>query len=491
MASSCGSFTVVCVVALVLVAASLALANRNHDARAAGDVALARGMRNLDWENRRGNERIAVDGETPAGRRGGGAGNGGRRRGGNRRNNNGAGGRRGGRGRGRGRGRGQRPPFSRREMNLVGRLSDANAQFSLQMYSTLKQDRPELIFSPHSIHTALTMTYMGARDRTARQMVRTLGLRRLKKQKAHVAYAALTTSLAQPGNVTLNTANAVYSKPQLPIEEAFRTNLVNLYKAKFDVFDYEAENGPEVPINRWVASMTQDKVTDLLERGTITPLTAMVIVNAIYFKGNWKEKFEPDETSEQTFYQERGSTVPVQMMKRTANFNYSHSQALQAHVVELPYQDGRFSMYVILPETRGALNQVEAGLNLETLNHLLLTLRSNRVELHLPRFKSESKFSLKEALQNMGMSDPFSQTRASFSGICTSHDLFISDVIHQAVVEVSEEGTEAAAATGVVIGLRSFAPNPIEVKADHPFIYGIRDKLSKVWLFMGRYNARQ
>ncbi|KAL8586265.1 hypothetical protein ACOMHN_003780 [Nucella lapillus] len=443
--------------------------------------------------SRRGNEEIAVDNGVSNRRRG--AGRSGNR--GNRRNNGGrrrggrGGRRRGGRGgRGRGRPAGRAPVrMNRRERRLIGRLAAANGAFSLQMYTRLKQDHQEFVFSPHSTHTALTMTYMGARERTAKQMRKVLGLKGLKNDTVHVAYAALIERLNNSGNVTLNVANAVYVKPNLPIEEAFRFRLQSLYRAAFDHFDMAAEGGPEAPINAWVANQTHDKIRDLLGAGTIDDLTALIIVNAIYFKGAWKDKFDAELTSEQDFHRDDGSTPRVKMMRRTGRYNYSLAQDLSAHIVELPYQDGQFSMFVILPEARNRMDEVEQRLTVASLNNHLQNLRSTKIELHLPKFKSESKFSLKNTLKRMGMRLPFSN-RAKFDGICSTQDLKITDVIHQAMVEVSEEGTEAAASTAVIIGLRSFPrPTPV-IRADHPFLYAIRDNLTNTWLFVGKYSAK-
>lgn len=334
------------------------------------------------------------------------------------------------------------------------------------------------------------MTYLGAREQTEKQMLKVLNLKKLRKQKAHEAYAALTNSLTNnAGNVTLNVANAVYVKPNLPIEDAFRTGLQEIYKAEFDHFDFEAEGGPESPINTWVSGRTAGKIDNLLDQGTITPLTAMVIINAIYFKGGWLNKFDESATTEQPFHQSGVAPVTVPLMTRTDNYNYTQSAALQSHVVELPYQDGRFSMFVILPTTRNNLAQVEQVLTVEALTSALVSVTSTRVRLFLPRFKSESKFSLKDTMKAMGMTNPFDPESAKFSGICTVFDLYISDVIHQATVEVTEEGTVAAAATGVIIGLRSFPRPAIEVRADHPFLYLIRDNHTKTILFMGKYSA--
>lgn len=373
----------------------------------------------------------------------------------------------------------------------MGRLAGANGLFSLQLYNTLKDSHQELVFSPHSIHTALTMTYMGARERTAKQMLKVLGLKRLRKDKAHLAYAALVNSLTDAGNVTLNVANAVYVKPNLPIEEAFRSRLLSMYKAAFDHFDFGASGGPEAPINAWVANKTQNKIQDLLAPGTIDDLTALIIINAIYFKGRWMHPFDARLTSEQDFYRDDRSTTRVQMMRRTGDYNYTQAQGLSAHIVELPYQDGRFSMFVILPVTGSTMSDVEGRLTMATLNDHLQNLRSTNIELHLPKFKSESRFSLKNTLKRMGMRLPFND-RAKFGGICSTQDLKITDVIHQAVVEVSEEGTEAAAATAVIIGLRASFPRarPV-VKADHPFLYAIRDNLTGTWLFVGKYSAQE
>lgn len=371
----------------------------------------------------------------------------------------------------------------------MGRLAEASGQFSLQLYSRLKEGRPDLVFSPHSLHTALTMTYMGARARTAQQMLRVLGLRRLRN-RAHLAYAALVDSLTNAGNVTLNVANAVYVKPNLPVEDAFRTGLQTMYKAEFDHFDMQAEGGAEAPINRWVAEKTVNKIPNLLSAGTINDLTAMIIINAIYFKGAWRDPFDSRFTSDDTFYRDDGSTTTVPLMTRTASYNYTAANDLSAHIVELPYQGNRFSMYIIVPMTRNMLSDIEERLTLASLNTHVDSMQARHVQLYLPKFTTTSSLALKEPLKRMGMRVPFSRS-ASFNGICSTHDLKITEVIHQAVIEVTEEGTEAAGASAVIIGLRSFPMQTTLVRADHPFMYGIRDNLSNTWLFMGKYSAQE
>ncbi|PVD18799.1 hypothetical protein C0Q70_21352 [Pomacea canaliculata] len=344
--------------------------------------------------------------------------------------------------------------LTKQHVKLIENLSSASAIFSSSLYSQLRQNvSSDIVFSPFSVHVALTMTYLGAQKATAKEMIKVLGLSKLQKKKAHLAYSALLKTSQLSTSVELNLANAVFVKPNLPVEKTFRQGLVQMYRAKFGHFNLSAVGGPETPINTWVGNVTKGKIPDFLAPDTIDNKTAMMIVNALYFKGSWLNTFNLADTAKKPFYLDDGTTVTVPMMKKEDNFKCKRSKNLKADIVELPYKDQRYSIFIVLPVSPGTLSQVEQSLKMEEFTSELSSMVNAKLELFLPS---------------------------------SEKDLYISDVIHEAVVEVNEEGTEASAATAVKISSRSF---PIRFRADHPFLYIIRDNTYKMVLFMGRYTG--
>jgi serpin B len=212
-------------------------------------------------------------------------------------------------------------------------------------------------------------------------------------------------------------------------------------------------------------------------------MTRLVLTNAIYFKGKWATPFKPEQTQEAPFTLLSGEKVNVPMMHQTAHFGYMETDTIQ--VLELPYVNNDLSMVILLPKKPDGVNELEKGLTSETITGWLAGLRKREVQVYVPRFKLTSEFSLAETLSAMGMPDAFS-TKADFSGITGNRDLFISAVVHKAYVEVNEEGTEAAAATGVAMKLTAVAPPPPVFRADHPFVFLIRDNQTGSILFLGR-----
>jgi serpin B len=237
-------------------------------------------------------------------------------------------------------------------------------------------------------------------------------------------------------------------------------------------------------INAWVEKKTNGKIKDLISPGVLDSMTRLVLTNAIYFKGNWAKQFKENRTQDAPFTLADGKKIEVAMMNQKAEFGYMETDTFQA--LELPYVDEELSMVILLPKEIDALNEFEKALTTENLNQRLAEIHKCEVVVFVPKFKTTSQFSLADVLKSMGMKDAFSSD-ADFSGINGKRDLFISAVIHKAFVEVNEEGTEAAAATGVVMRLTSVGPAAIPVfRADHPFLFLIRDNLSGSILFIGR-----
>jgi len=233
-----------------------------------------------------------------------------------------------------------------------------------------------------------------------------------------------------------------------------------------------------------VEKKTRNKIKNLIPKGVLNRLTRLVLTNAIYFKGNWESQFKKDRTKDGPFTLAGGEKVNVTMMNQTADFNYMETEDFQG--LELPYVDNELSMIILLPKRVDGLAEFEKTLTLKNLSQWLAKLRKRKVIVSVPKFKMTSQFRLAEVLKSMGMTDAFVPDVADFSGMNGKRDLFISAVIHKAYVDVNEEGTEAAAATAVVVGITSMPARPPVFRADHPFLFLIRDNHSGSILFIGR-----
>jgi len=361
-------------------------------------------------------------------------------------------------------------------------LVEGNARFALDLYRALREEDGNLFFSPYSISLALAMTYSGARGETENQMANTLRFT-LPQSVLHPAFHGLDTNLMQRASdlegVKLSVASALWGQIGYPFLSDFRDTLVESYDAPLRLTDFaNASEEARTEINDWVSNATNGKIRELMKAGTITPLTRLVLANAITFKGTWKLQFDPLKTESAPFYRLDGSKVAVPMMRKQERFPYTERRDFQA--IELPYAGDALSMVILLPE-EGMFEAFEADLGVERLDAILAQLYSQKVQLAMPRFELTSEFSLADTLTWLGMPDAFTGT-ADFSGMDGTRDLFIGHVAHKVYVSVNEEGTEAAAATGVSMTLSL----PLMMVVDHPFIFLIRDIETGTILFMGR-----
>lgn len=284
----------------------------------------------------------------------------------------------------------------------------------------------------------------------------------------------------------LEIANGLWAQKKQPFLPAFLNVAQQDYEANLNQADFRTSaDATRMQINDWVDHKTKGKITDLLQRGVLDPTTRLVLVNAIYFKGRWAREFDKHLTIQAPFTVTPTQRPEVPLMNLTADFQYAEIEGLQ--LLELPYVGGDLDLVVLLPREVAGLQGLEELLNEKTLGLWLAQARNQKVAVFLPRFKLTAQFSLAQQLAEMGMADAFSK-RADFSGIDGRHDLFISAVVHKAFVEVNEEGTEAAAATGVVMRKALvMRPQPTPVfRADHPFLFLIRDNRSGSILFLGR-----
>jgi serpin B len=372
-------------------------------------------------------------------------------------------------------------------------LVRGNSEFAFDLYQHLRQEKGDgnLFYSPFSISLALAMTYAGARGETERQMTDTLHFR-LPQERLHPALNGLDLELASRGEggagkdgegFRLNIVNATWGQEGYEFLPGFLDTLAENYGAGLRLLDFADD--PEAArraINDWVSEQTEGRIEDLLPQGVIDALTRLVLTNAIYFNAAWATPFESGSTADGAFHLLDGSEVTVPMMHQTESFGYAEGEGYQA--VELPYDGQELSMVILLPEA-GEFEPFERSLDAGRVNGILEDLAHRQVALSMPKFEFESEFGLAKTLVAMGMSDAFTGA-ADFSGMTGTRELFISDVVHKAFVTVDEAGTEAAAATAVVMKLLAVAEEPVEVAVDHPFIFLIRDIETGTILFVGR-----
>ena len=367
-----------------------------------------------------------------------------------------------------------------------------NSEFAFNLYARIKDDPKikegggNLFFSPYSISTALAMTWAGARGETEKQMAEVLHFT-LPQVQLHKAFGSLEKQLNEAGEedrYELSVANALWGQAGLNFLEEFLALTEKNYGAGLREVDFarKAEEARLI-INAWVEEKTKEKIKDLIKPGVLDRLTELVLTNAIYFKGDWLNQFDKKQTREEPFKLKRHEQVKVPMMHIKDKFKYWANDKLQ--VLELPYEGEELSMIILLPVKVDGLAEVEKSLTIEKLDEWTKGLRKQEVVVYLPKFKMTTDFELAEYLKKMGMLDAFGGD-ADFSGMTGDKSLFISNVIHKAFVAVDEEGTEAAAATAVGMRLTSVPAPPKVFRADHPFIFIIKDIRSKSILFMGR-----
>lgn len=370
-------------------------------------------------------------------------------------------------------------------------LTGGNNAFALDIYQTLRSQGGNLILSPFSISLALGMTYAGARGQTESQMTSTLHFD-LPQEQLHPAFNALDQELASRGKagsedeepLQLNIANAVWAEQTFPFLQDYLDLIASNYGAGIRLADFVNQyEDIRREINDWVFDQTQEKIKDLIPDGALSSDTRMVLVNAIYFKADWLSQFDAEDTFDSPFHLLDGSEVPVKTMHQGMNVPYYQGDGFQA--VELPYAGDTAVMDIIVPD-EGNFEAFESSLSPALLDETFTGLQPTLMMLSMPKFTFESQFNLSDTLKSMGMEDAFSAENADFSGMTAQKDLYISDVIHKAFVAVDEEGTEAAAATAVIMETAGAMMYDVTLTIDRPFLFIIRDKPSGQILFIGR-----
>jgi serpin B len=367
------------------------------------------------------------------------------------------------------------------------RIAPGMNAFTIAAYRQLAKGDANLILSPFNIGTALSMALAGAGGRTAEEIQSVLHLRHDSTYDA--ALGALLGELAKAGNAEgseLRTANGLWVQKGFDIRRAFTDILANDYHAPLVPLDFAGNSeGARSQINRWTEEQTKERIKDLFPAGSLNSQTRLVLTSAIYFYGKWQDPFVPSHTEPAPFTLPGGGTAQASFMNQTSHFGYAETPAAQ--ILEMRYAGTGFAFDVVLPKTAGGLADIEKSLTAENLTAWVGSLGARNVQVSLPKFRAESEFSLRKALSTLGMPAAFTD-QADFSGIDPKRGLAISEVVHKAFVDVSEKGTEAAAATGITMratAMRMPEP-PVVFRADHPFLFMIRDTRSGAVLFIGR-----
>lgn len=372
-------------------------------------------------------------------------------------------------------------------------LTSANTLFALELFRTLNESNPtgNIFFSPFSISSALAMVFLGAKGSTAAQLSKTFHFDSV--EDVHSRFQSLNAEVSRRGaSHTLKVANRLYGEKTYNFLAEFLASTQKLYGADLAPVDFQhATEDARKEINQWVKGQTEGKIPELLAEGVVDNMTKLVLVNAIYFKGLWEEKFMTEDTTDAPFRLNKKDTKTVKMMYQKKKFPCGYISDLKCKVLEMPYQGGELSMVILLPndiedESTG-LKKIEEQITLEKLREWTKRENLENVEVHLklPRFKIEESYILNSNLVRLGLQDLFNNSKADLSGMSGSRDLFISKIVHKSFVEVNEEGTEAAAATA---GIAAFCMllHEEEFTVDHPFLFFIRHNPTSNVLFLGR-----
>ncbi|MBA4387339.1 MAG: serpin family protein [Verrucomicrobia bacterium] len=376
------------------------------------------------------------------------------------------------------------------DIDTPERLVDANNRFTAEIYKRVKDKEGNLFLSPYSISSALAMVYAGAQGNTAKEMADTLHFKDIPQPevRVHEYCRMLQTGLnaiQKKGDIKLAVANSLWPQKSFKMEDAFIARGKTYYGADVTPVDFvTASEDARKKINTWVEDKTQEKIKDLIKQGMLNDLTRLVLVNAIYFKGKWENEFDKKLTSKMEF-DSGAAKVQADMMTQEKHVGYADTEDVQ--VLQLGYKGGDMSMVIVLPKNKADLGKIEDKLSNEVLAGWTRKMGRPEVKIFIPKFKVTSEFSLSGTLAAMGMKDAFDAGKADLSGISKGPDrLFISAVAHKAFVDVNEEGTEAAAATGIMVGTTAMPAEPLIFRADHPFLFVIRENKTGSILFIGR-----
>lgn len=363
-------------------------------------------------------------------------------------------------------------------------LIESGNSFAFDIFSQVLKSagaNENVMISPMSISFALSMTLNGADGTTRSAMLETLRLNGISVDAINNSYKNLTADLLSVDKRVLMTiANSVWTENDFAVKQAFIDILTNYYDAESKSFDINDSSAPD-KINAWIDDKTNGLIKEMIDR--LEDNTVMLLINAIYFKGKWKSEFDESKTTEMSFYKAGGNQIEVPMMKQEIEISVYQGDGFV--LAEFPYGQGNFVMDVFLPDEQDGLNSTMASVSDANFKNWVSQMNKTKTDVSFPRFKYGFKKKLKDVLSDMGMGIAFSDG-ADFSNISDQYDLLINDVTHQSFIETNEEGTEAAAATIVDIGVTSVPVSPMVFRMDHPFMYIIRETSTKSIIFMGR-----
>ncbi|XP_039256722.2 leukocyte elastase inhibitor-like [Styela clava] len=365
----------------------------------------------------------------------------------------------------------------------------ANNKFAFallgQLLKASNNAERNVFFSPFSVFSAASALLLGSAEKSEVELKEALSLKNVSNIPEHLRETRSSILQAVKG-VELSTANKLYPEISFKIKEDFLALVKEVFQTDIQPLDF-IKNGEEArkAINKWVSDVTKDKIKDLLQPGTITADTRLVLANAIYFKGNWQEQFKQENTTERDFHVTPQKVVKAKFMKRKAKYQFAFDEELKLQLLEIPYSGETTSMVIALPSEKFGLNELEKKFSAEKLSEMEKNYFKEEVVLSLPRFKIEYSSDLVESFKGLGARSIFG-SGANFSKISCKEDLYVSAIAHKAFVEVNEEGTEAAAATAIVMTRMALLP-PHEFMCDHPFLFFIKHKPTNTILFVGRY----
>ncbi|KAM5262881.1 serpin B9-like [Ctenodactylus gundi] len=375
---------------------------------------------------------------------------------------------------------------------LIDTLSEANGTFAIRLLKMLCEDSPSrnVLFSPMSISSAMAMVLLGAKGSTEVQIARALSLN--PEEHIHGSFQSLLTDINKPdAQYSLSTANGLFGEESCKFLPSFKESCLKFYHAELEQLPFaKAAEKSRKHINTWVSKKTKGKIQELLPSSSVDEQTRLVLVNAIYFKGKWHEQFDPESTREMPFKISQEKHKPVQMMYQEAKFNTAHLSEIQAQLLELPYESQELNMIILLPDDGVDLSTVEKNLTFEKFKAWTKPdrMKHTEVEVFLPRFKLQEDYNMQSVLQRLGVLDAFEQGTADLSGMLAGVDLALSTFMHKSVMEVNEEGTEAAAASAILSVECALINTPVFC-ADHPFLFFIKHNKTDSLLFCGRFSS--
>ncbi|XP_075826060.1 serpin B9-like [Microtus pennsylvanicus] len=371
-------------------------------------------------------------------------------------------------------------------------LSEANGTFAIHLLKILCQNNPlkNVCYSPVSVSSVLAMVLLGAKGDTAVQMSQALGLN--TEKDIHQGFQELLSNLNEPSRkYLLRTANRFFAENTCKILPTYKESCLQFYHSELEQLSFAKD--PEESrkhINTWVSKQTEGKIPELLSGGSVNSMTKLVLVNALYFKGKWDQKFNKEDTIEVPFKINKNEERPVQMMYQKGTFKCALVKEVQAQVLEMPYEGLELSLLVLLPDDGVDLSQVESGLTFEKLMAWTEPgfMKSTYIKVFLPKFKLQEDYDMESVCQHLGMVDVFQGSKADLSGMSPERDLCVSKCVHKCVMEVNEEGAEAAAASSMMVRGCGGAVDPT-FRADHPFLFFIRHNKTNSLLFCGRFSS--